>query len=283
VNSRRLLVAASVAVLVLGLALCLRPVGAAASALGRFGAAAPPPSHVGPVRCRVSPNKLAGSRPLVVTIGASFTAGVGAGRPSYSWAVRLAQLLDWRSVTVGVPGAGYTDQGVDDLGPLHREVGLSGLATLDPQVVIVQAGHDDWRTSAPAEAAAVARLIRQLESAAPTATLVFLTVFARAEASVATMNEDRRTDATIVAAVRAADPLAVVLDPLADHWRFPRAAGGLHPSAAGHLLIAKRVAAALYALGVVSPPLATPAADTVTCQSLQPDLPPRVSRSHWHL
>src|SRR6266436_9631509 len=70
--------------------------------------------------CRVIPAHLprGGTRPLLVVLGASFTAGVGAQSPADSWAVRLAELIRWRAVTLGVPGAGYTRPGVDDLGPL---------------------------------------------------------------------------------------------------------------------------------------------------------------------
>lgn len=44
---------------------------------------------------------------MLAIVGASFTAGVGPGRPGQSWAVLLARLLHWDAVVYGDPGAGY--------------------------------------------------------------------------------------------------------------------------------------------------------------------------------
>ena len=53
-----------------------------------------------------------------------------------------------------------------------------------------------------------------------------------------------------MAAAGAADPGAVIMDPLAGRWQFAHADGGLHPTAAGDQWIARRVAAILAANGV---------------------------------
>ena len=44
---------------------------------------------------------------------------------------------------------------------------------------------------------------------------------------------------------RLRDPHILVFDPLAGHWYFPRIGDHLHPTSAGHLWIAERLAAGL--------------------------------------
>jgi len=209
----------------------------------------------GAVRCQVSPAGTA-HRPALLVLGASFTAGVGAPEPTDSWAVRLAVLLGWRAVTLGVPGAGYTSAGLGHLGPLGHELRRVDLAVLRPSLVIVQAGHDDGQVPVATETQHVEAFVHRLAARAPHARLAFLTVFARPGASRAALRRDQATDAAIVAAARRADPRAIVIDPLREHWRFPHADGGrgLHPTAQGHQLIAARVARALAQAGLRSHP-----------------------------
>jgi lysophospholipase L1-like esterase len=220
-----------------------------------------------PALCRVTPHGGAG-RPLLLVVGASYTAGVGAHSPAGNWAVRLAELLGWRAVTFGVPGAGYVSPGRDDLGPVSRELTRVDVARLDPSIVIVQAGHDDWQVPPGTESARVASLVRLLEAEAPHARLVFLTVFSRPGASGAVLDRELAVDSAIVSAVRRADPHAVVIDPLREHWQFPRIDGGrgLHPTAQGHLLIAERVA---HALGVKVTTAAGTSSSSVSCTSIR--------------
>jgi lysophospholipase L1-like esterase len=202
---------------------------------------------------------------LLVVIGASFTAGEGAPGPAEGWAVRLARLIRWRAVTLGVPGVGYTRQGVDHLGPLSRLLDRLHLGALHPALVIIQAGHDDQRIPAAVEAEHVAGLVSSLRSEVPLARLAFLTVFPPSAASAATRTAEAATDSTIVSAIRERDPPAIVIDPLRSRWHFPRAADGLHPTALGGLLIAGRVARALTRAGVVATSAAQPARARVAC------------------
>jgi lysophospholipase L1-like esterase len=220
--------------------------------------------------CRVTP---AGSprirgRPLLVVAGASFTAGEGAPSPADGWAVRLAELLRWRAVTLGVPGAGYTRPGTGHLGPLSRLLDHLHLAALHPALVIIQAGHDDQRVPAAVEAAHVASVVGRLRREAPSARLAFLTVFSPSAASAATRTAEAATDSVIVSAIRESDPRAIVIDPLRSRWQFPRAADGLHPTPRGDLLIAERVARVLTRAGVAATPAAHPARATVACTAL---------------
>jgi lysophospholipase L1-like esterase len=205
---------------------------------------------------------------LLVVLGASFTAGVGAPHPADSWAVRLAELIGWRAVTLGVPGAGYTRQGVDDLGPLSRMLGRLHLAALHPALVIIQAGHDDWRVPAAVEADHVADLVARLRNEAPAARLAFLTVFPPPAATATTRAAEAATDSTIVSVIRKSDPRAIVIDPLRSHWHFPRAEDGLHPTARGDLLIAGRVARSLIRAGAAATSASRPSGARVACTVL---------------
>jgi lysophospholipase L1-like esterase len=111
----------------------------------------------------------------------------------------------------------------------------------------VQAGHDDKGVPAAVEASRVRAVISQIHAAAPHARIALLTTFSTTADGTPAL---RATDQAIVAAAGAADPGAVIMDPLAGRWQFARAHGGLHPTAAGHRWIARRVAAILAANGV---------------------------------
>jgi lysophospholipase L1-like esterase len=205
---------------------------------------------------------------LLVVAGASFTAGEGAPEPADSWAVRLAELIRWRAVTLGVPGAGYTRQGAGHLGPLSRLLDHLNLAALHPALVIIQAGHDDQWVPAAVEADHVAKVVGRLRRETPSARFAFLTVFSPSAASPATRTAEAATDSVIVSAIRNSDPRAIVIDPLRSRWQFPRAADGLHPTPRGDLLIAEHVARVLTRAGVVATSAAQPARATVTCTAL---------------
>jgi acyl-CoA thioesterase I len=228
--------------------------------------------------CHVSPGKggrpaSGGQRPLLVVLGASFTAGVGAPVPEDGWAVRLAEILRWRAVTLGVPGAGYTAAGLDHLGPLASEMRRVNLPALHPSIVIIQAGHDDGGVPAAVETSHVEEVVRRLMAEAPGARLVLLTVFSRPGASAAVLKGERAVDSAIVSAVRRTDSRAIVIDPLREHWQFPRAADGhgLHPTAQGHLIIAQRVARDLRAAGAITATASRPSSASVSCTRLGTD------------
>jgi hypothetical protein len=90
-------------------------------------------------------------------------------------------------------------------------------------------------------------VLRTLRAEDPGATVALVTVFATgwlpSPAEVV-------TDRTLTDTARRIDPGALVLDPLAQHWRFPTVADHLHPDTSGHLWIAHRVAESLMAAGI---------------------------------
>jgi lysophospholipase L1-like esterase len=201
--------------------------------------------------------------PTVAIVGASYTAGVGPGVPALSWAAVLARTLHWNAVIYGVPGAGYVSAGTAGLGPVTRMLAVERLRSLAPALVIVQAGHDDAGVPSAIERRQVRRTITEIRAWAPHAQIAVLTVFTSPSASH--LSGFHRTDRAIVSATRAADPHAIIMDPLTGRWKFAHFDGsGLHPTAAGDATIARKVAAILQAHGVFT---ARPTATApVTCQ-----------------
>jgi len=185
--------------------------------------------------------------PVAAIVGASFTAGVGPDNPLQSWAVRLAQELSWNAVVYGVPGVGYARGGPDGTRSMSSLLEAEDLGRLDPELVIVQAGHDDEGVPAAVEASRVRAVISQIRAAAPHARIALLTTFSATADGTPAL---RATDQAIVTAAGATDPRPVIMDPLAGRWHFGHAHGGLHPTAAGDQWIARRVAAILAANGV---------------------------------
>jgi acyl-CoA thioesterase I len=179
-------------------------------------------------------------------VGASFTAGVGPGSVGRSWAALLARMLHTDAVVDGVPGAGYVRRGQGQLGPVTAELTRIGLRALAPTLVIIQAGHDDIGVPAATEQQRVKQAIAMVHAQAPRAKIALLTVFTRHHPTAAAY----ATDHAIAAAARAADRAAIIIDPLAAHWSFPRASGGLHPTEDGSTWIARQVARALQARGI---------------------------------
>ena len=203
--------------------------------------------------------------PTIAVVGASYTAGTGPDNPLLSWAVVLARLLRWNAVIDGVPGAGYVSQGVGRHGPITRMLSAEGLRSLDPSVVIVQAGHDDVGVPQAPERAGVRATLGLIQAAAPGARVALLTVFALPPGGTQAL---RRTDQVIVTTATSADPKVIIMDPLAGQWEFQHANGGrgLHPTATGDAWIAGKVLAILRAYGVRPVP-ATSATQPVICDA----------------
>jgi acyl-CoA thioesterase I len=182
------------------------------------------------------------ARPLLAVVGASFSAGVGAGHPGDAWPEDLARMMHWRLEVSADPGAGYVGPGARHRGPFSRLAGRLHLARTQPQTIIIQGGHDDIGRPLPLIRQQVESLIATIRRGAPRARLAILTVFPRGGAPA---GPAWATDQAIVAAARHADPAVVVFDPLAGHWYFRRIGDHLHPTPAGHQWIAERLAAGL--------------------------------------
>jgi acyl-CoA thioesterase I len=184
--------------------------------------------------------------PLVAILGASITAGVGAGDPAGSWAVLLARQLHWNAFVYGVPGAGYVHPGLGRKGPVAAEISRAHLGALKPSLIIVQAGHDDMSVPPGLEQLRVQQTVAMIKAQAPQARIALITVFAGRKRPPAIY----RTDEAIVAGAEAADPEVIIMDPLASGWRFPRSRDDLHPSPEGDAWIAGKVAGILRQNGI---------------------------------
>lgn len=188
------------------------------------------------------------SGPLLLIVGASFSAGTGAGTPTRAWSVDLVRRLGWRAIVVGAPGVGYLNPGPLGVGPIAAVLARLDLAKLAPSLLVIQAGHDDIGYPVGAERAQVDKLFASLRKKLPDTTLAAITVFykGREPGSAAVA-----TDRAILLGVSAADPSAILIDPLLGEWHFARSfRGSLHPSVRGDSEIAARVFSALRAQGV---------------------------------
>ena len=204
-----------------------------------------------------------GDIPTMAIVGASYTAGVGPDNPSLSWAADLARNLRWDAVIYGDPGAGYTRPGDGAFGPMTSLLSAERLPSLNPSLVILQAGYDDGRVPPAVERQQVIRTIEQIQAQAPNAQIGLVTVFTPPGPAPTRFY---RTDDTIIAAARSVDPNAIIMDPLAGHWTYQHADHnlGLHPTAAGDAWIAQKVGSMLHRRGI-DPRPRTSGAAPVTC------------------
>ncbi len=214
-------------------------------------------------RLEASQRRAGTHAPTMAIVGASFTAGVGPGRPGRSWAVLLARQLRWNAVVDGDPGAGYVRAGAGGRGPIAAELARVGLRTLAPALVIVQAGHDDIGVPLAVERQRVTAVIDTIRAEVPGARIALLTVFPGRRRPAA----GDQTDRAIVTAARAADPQVIIMDPLTGHWVYGRSPDGLHPTAAGDAWIAREVAGILQAHGVHPAAVRAGTAGSIVCDS----------------
>jgi lysophospholipase L1-like esterase len=230
-----------------------------AKPLAHLPAACPSPargSHPGGQRAAPRPDQ-GGGQPVLAVVGASFSAGVGAHPPGQAWPADLGRILHWRVDVSADPGAGYTNPGAGHRGPFTTLAAGLDLASLRPAVLLIQGGHNDIGQPLPRISRTVRALLDQIRCQSPTTRIGIVTVFAAGNRpSPAAI----RTNETIVAAARQADPQVMVFDPLTEHWQFPRVGDQLHPDAAGHQWIAARVAAGLGTYGVPGIARPTPSA-----------------------
>lgn len=207
----------------------------------------------------------------MVVVGASFTAGVGAHGRCHSWPHVLANLVGWKVVVRGDPGAGYVRRGARDAGPLIRLVHHARIRSERPALVVLQAGHNDIGTSLPKLRSHVAEVLRSVRARDPAAHIALITVFPGPERGRRVLETDR----TIVSSARHTDPGVLIMDPLVGKWRFPTLSDHLHPTEKGHLIIARRVAHLLAKRGWVQPPSdwrSSAAAERASCGSAKRSL-----------
>lgn len=178
-----------------------------------------------------------GSR--VVALGDSLTAAHGV-RPAEAWPALLAELTGWEVINGGV--SGDTSEG-----------GLQRLpALLDeyrPALVLVTLGGNDMLRRVPQEQtmANLGRIIAQVRAHGARVVLV-----ATPKPSLAGAAFGALSPADFYRTVARDQQVPLIEDPIADVLSEAKLkADQLHPNAAGHALLAKKLLAALKTIGYV--------------------------------
>ncbi|WP_285249821.1 SGNH/GDSL hydrolase family protein [Pseudarthrobacter sp. fls2-241-R2A-168] len=182
------------------------------------------------------------AEPVVLILGDSYTAGVGAGRPDQGWAYLVAGQLGYPTNIDGVGGTGFAWGGGarDDQGGEY-EVRLRNIAAnpaFVPNVLILQGGQNDSQIANPDEVkAAATQTIEAARRFWPGIQVVVL-----GPSAPQPLGEDLRR---VNSAVRdgAAAASAPFIDAVEAGW-FTTAnspnydADGAHPNTAGHAYLA---------------------------------------------
>lgn len=202
------------------------------------------------------------SAPVLLVIGASYTAGLGASPVTDGYAYQAADLLGWRAEIDGAPGTGYLNPGPHGAGAYQTR--LAALAVpVAPQVVLVQSGRNDLAWAADTVQSAAVATLRRIRARWPQTRIVVLGAIPAAAAVPAAL---ARLQAAFAAAAQAAG--SVFIDPIAEHWitasNQASVAGPVpaHPGNDGYRYLAHRLVDDLRALpsaDMASSPATTPA------------------------
>jgi lysophospholipase L1-like esterase len=198
-----------------------------------------------------------GSAPLVLRPGArvlvfgdSWVYGAAAIKPTLGFAYLLADKLDVHTIVDGVRGSGYLKAGMD--GPAYGPRIAALDPALDPALIIVEGSINDRHRYPTGYRAAVTKAWNALQATYPHAQIVIL---GPAPQVLPIEKGTQQIDITLreLAAARQWP----YLSPIAEKWitpanyhdvidTSPRASN--HPSTAGHVYLADRVAADIRAL-----------------------------------
>lgn len=184
-----------------------------------------------------------GAGSTAVFLGDSFTSGWnGDGVGGRGWPRIVGVARGWRTVNLAVAGTGFINPGwsKQPIGAL-----VAKAVRQDPDVIVLAGGHNDSRWSVAATARAADDVIDRLRASAPDALLVVVGPIwqdGNPPRRCLALRDRLRDKAAAVG--------AIFIDPLADGWFSGRAhrhigRDGLHPTDAGHQLIADRVLAVL--------------------------------------
>lgn len=108
----------------------------------------------------------------VAFLGDSYTFGVGATEPTDGYAYLVAKHENWNASVVGLPGSGYVRVAIRDNKDISA--GLAAVIAAQPQVVVVECGHNDAmpRVAYTRTKAAAIRDLTALRAALPAAKIV---------------------------------------------------------------------------------------------------------------
>lgn len=219
------------------------PAGPSAVASSAPASVAPSPAFTGTATPATVGIELP-AEPVLLIVGDSYTAGVGADQPEQGWAYRVAAELGYPATVDGVGGTGFAWGGgpQDDRGQEY-EVRLRKLAdntAFVPNVLVLQGGQNDSSVTNPDEVeAATAQTIEAARRFWPGVQVV---VFGPS-APQPLAEELRGVNSAVRAGAAAAN--APFVDAVEGNW-FTNAnspgfdADGAHPNTAGHAHIAAK-------------------------------------------
>ncbi|GAA4856526.1 hypothetical protein GCM10023201_58650 [Actinomycetospora corticicola] len=184
----------------------------------------------------------------VAIIGDSFTTGTAqGGTGAANWASIVGGPRNWTITPTAVGGTGYVAT-IPGTRP-YASAQLGTALAAAPRLVIVEGSRNDAGTAPARVGSEATALYREIRSRAPQARLVVIGPVwsdGNAPAPVLTVRDAVRTAALAAG--------AQWVDPVADGW-FARPTGligadRIHPTDAGHRLMAERIDAALRTAGL---------------------------------
>ncbi|TNB70485.1 SGNH/GDSL hydrolase family protein [Arthrobacter sp. BB-1] len=184
------------------------------------------------------------AEPVLLILGDSYTAGVGADRPDQGWAYLVAKELGYAADVDGVGGTGFAwGGGAQDERGEEYEVRLRRIAgnpALVPNVLVLQGGQNDSQSSDVKEVeAATTQTIEAARRFWPGIQVVVL----GPSAPQPLAEELRGVNSAVRAGAAAAN--APFIDAVEGNW-FTSAnspgfdADGAHPNTAGHAYLARK-------------------------------------------
>jgi lysophospholipase L1-like esterase len=188
---------------------------------------------------------------VALWVGDSFTLGVGATDPGYSYAVQTSIAMGWTEAIDAQSGTGFVADGKNNAKENVPVPARLERFTGNPQYVIVDAGRNDWNQDfKQATAPAVKGYLDAVKAKWPAAKLILIVPFnvASTKATPDFVNlfaeESQRLGATVV-------------NPIAEGWLNKDTmadkiySDNVHPNRAGHKYIAEHLAESFKALGIV--------------------------------
>jgi len=196
-------------------------------------------------------------RPVAVVIGDSYADGAGADEAGYArqtaatamaasgYVDRVGRLTGLTVIAEASPGNGYVAGG-GGKGAFPASVAINTPVASKADILIFQLGQEDLGRRPARVAVAAGSLFRRARARAMHARIVVVGVLWPMTTPPRSLTRTRRA----IENAALATPGVSYVD--TSDWRFPAAADGVHPTAAGHRYIARHLAAALRALGVVA-------------------------------
>lgn len=189
------------------------------------------------------PRREPGAVPVMMVVGDSFTVGSGPVPQWRAYACQAARLLGWQPVVAGAGGTGFLNRG--RAGRTFQQSYEDELSWRPaPDVLVVSGGHNDQRWTTGQLGRAATTLVRDAREHWPATRIVVVGPIWLGKVPLK--------------ALRVRDTLAVVareegvefLDPLRSRWAGGDPSGvvlpdGVHPTRAGHLMLARWLASAL--------------------------------------